>query len=162
MARLDQLFSTVGDGSGTTNMAAAADSYYLTPADNEVMFIRRINTNMRDTGKWAGEKYTAAGALATGIVITHENAAGVIHTFNPLPITTIGHWDLLAGVDVKETDYTTGDDLYSIRWTLAVSEVSFYRVDGRKGEFIHVNVQDSLAALHEHYMQVQGNKEWRE
>lgn len=160
--RLDQLFSTGGDGTGTTNMATTAAAYYLTPPDNTIYDIFRLNVVMQDSGKWRGDYYTAAGSLASGIVITHENAGGVIHTFNPLPIKSIGHWSLLSGIDVFPTNFTVGNDLFYIRWTLARGTGDPYTVDGREGEFIKINVQDSLAALVEHYIQAQGVMYWSE
>ena len=159
MARLDQLFSSGGDGTGTTEMATTAAAYTITPGANQRMQIERINTLIQDDAKFAGEKYTGAGALANGIIITKENADGVLHTFTPQPIKTVGHWGLLAGVDVFLTDWATGNDIFLIRWTLSRANHITY-LDGRKGEFLKVNVQDSLAEAVSHMMQAQGNVWW--
>ena len=157
--RLDRLLSTVGDGTGVTEMAAAAADYFITPGANEKMEIARILVYMQDNAKFAAEKYTAAGALATGIVITKENAGGVLHTYTPQPIKVIGHWGLLAGVDVLLTDFTTGNDMFLIRWTLSKAEHQT-RLDGSAGEFLRVKVQDSLADAVSHLMQAQGTTTW--
>ena len=160
MARLDQLISTVGDGTGVTNMAAAAADYTVTPGANEVVNIARLLLIMEDAGKFAGEKYTAAAALTTGIIITKENASGVLHTYTPQPIKKIGHWALVAGVDMVLTDFTTGNDIVMVRWTLSKAEHETI-LDGTKGEFLKVEINDTLVALVEHIMQVQGTVDWK-
>jgi hypothetical protein len=114
---------------------------------------------MQDDAKFAGEKYTGSGALATGITITKENAGGVLHTYTPQPIKVIGHWGLLAGVDVTLTNFTTGNDFYIVRWTLSKSEHETI-LSGDKGEFLKFNVADSLATCVSHIVQAQGSVTW--
>jgi len=159
MSRFDQLLDSVGDGSGTTEMAAAADAYFVTPGANEFIELARVLVYMEDNGKFAGEKYTATAALADGIVITKENAGGVLHTYTPQPIKTIGHWGLLAGVDVILTDFTTGNDMFIVRWTLSKAEHKT-TLDGRKGEFFKVDVKNTLVAAVSHIMSAQGSIKW--
>lgn len=159
MARLDQLFCSVGNGTGTTNMATTADDYMIKPSANELMEVTRLLLYMEDAGKFAGEKYTAAGALANGIVITKENASGILHTYNPQPIKVLGHWGLLAGVDMIVTDFTVGNDIVLVRWTLSKADHRT-TLDGRLGEFLNIEVKDTLAALVEHTAQAQGNVFW--
>ena len=159
MARFDRLIDSVGNGTGTAEMATTADAYFVIPGDNELIEVARLCMVMQDTGKFAGEKYTAAGALSNGIIITKENAGGVLHTYTPQPIKTVGHWGLLAGVDVLLTDFTTGDDLFFVRWTLSKAEHKT-TLNGEKGEFLKFNVQDSLAALVSHLVQAQGKISW--
>jgi hypothetical protein len=159
MARLDRLIDTVGDGTGLTEMAAIARDYFVRPGPNELVHVGRLLMVMEDNAKFAGEKYTAAGALTNGIVITLENPAGVIHNFTPQPIKKIGHWALLAGVDVVVTDFTTGNDLYMVRWTMDKAE-NHVILDGRKGEFFKVAVRDTIATAVSHLIQVQGDVQW--
>jgi len=159
MARFDQLFDSVGNGTGTTEMAAAADDYFIVPGANELIEVARILMVMEDNGKFAGELYTAAGALSTGIKITKENAGGVLHTYTPQPIKKIGHWGLLAGVDVILTDFTTGNDIFIVRWTLSKSEHQTI-LDGRNGEFLKFEVNDTLVAAVSHLVSAQGTVQW--
>lgn len=159
MSRFDQLFDTVGNGAGTSEMATIADDYFIVPAANEIVEVARILMVMEDNGKFAGELYTAAGALATGIKITKENADGVLHDYTPQPIKKIGHWGLLAGVDVILTDFTTGNDIFIVRWTLSKAEHKTY-LDGRKGEFLKFEVNDTLAAAVSHLASAQGSVRW--
>ena len=159
MSRFDQLFDTVGNGTGTTEMATIADDYFIVPGANELIEVARILMVMEDDAKFAGEKYTAAAALSTGIKITKENATGVLHTYTPYPIKKIGHWGLLAGVDVILTDFTTGNDIFIVRWTLSKAEHRTF-LDGRKGEFLKFEVNDTLAAAVSHLVSAQGSVNW--
>ena len=159
MARLDRLIDTVGNGSGLTEMSALAADYFVRPGPTEFMEIARVLTVMEDNAKFAAEKYSAAGALGTGIFITKEDASGVLHNYTPQPIKKIGHWGLLAGVDVYLTNFTTGNDMFIIRWTLSKAEHRT-TLDGRRGEFFRVSVKDSLADAASHIMSVQGSVHW--
>ena len=159
MSRLDQLVDSVGDGSGITDMATIAGDYFVKPGLNELMQISRLLLVMEDDAKFAGEKYTGSGALSTGIVITKEDAGGVLHLYTPQPIKKLGHWGLVAGVDMVLTDFTTGNDIVLVRWTLSKADHTTF-LDGRKGEFIRFAVRDTLAAAVEHIVQVQGTVEW--
>jgi hypothetical protein len=140
-------------------MATTADDYFITPGANELMHVARVHLYMQDDAKFAGEKYTATGALTTGIIITKENASGVLHTYTPQPIKVIGHWGLLAGVDVVLTDWAAGNDIFIVRWTLSKAEHKTI-LDGRNGEFLKVEVNDTLAGAVSHIMSAQGTVEW--
>ena len=158
--RLDQLIDSVGDGTGVTNQARQASDYFVIPHVQEVLTIVRVLIYIEDDAKFAGEKYSGATALTNGIKITKNNSDGIIHDFTPLPITKFAQWALLAGVDVILTDFTTGNDVCAVRWTL---DKAGYPVslDGTKGEFFKVSVRDSLAGLVDHRMAVQGYRKWR-
>lgn len=158
VSRLDRLFSTDGKGSGVTDMARAANDYFVMPAPNELMNIARILVYIEDDAKFQGGGYIGSAALSTGITITKENADGVIHNYTPLPLTKIGHWALCAGVDVVMTDFTTGNDFFLVRWTLSKAEHETH-LNGKRGEFLKITVPDSLAALVSHIITAQGSVE---
>lgn len=161
--RLEQLLSTNGDGTGTVEMAGAAAVYKITPPAGWTYELHRLNVYIEDDGKFRGDRYGATEALTNGIVITLENAGGVLATLTPQVIKQIGHWHLLAGVDVFITDYTAGNDHMSIRWTFTKGGGAIKLV-GDNGEFFKLNVQDDLgaggAALVSHLVQIQGGKYW--
>lgn len=163
MAALNQMVSSVGDGSGTTEMAAAGAVYKVAPAVDWTYELYRINGYIEDNGKFQGAYYGATEALATGITLTVENASGTIATLTPYPITKIGHWALVAGVDMKFTDFSVGNDMCMIRWTFAKSGPPI-RLRGDDGEFLKFTVGDNLgvggAALVSHLFQVQGVSGW--
>ena len=159
MARLEQLFSTGGDGSGITEMAAAAAVYKVVPPPGYTYELHRMNMVMEDATKFSGDLYGGISALTNGIVITTEGRKGVITNHTPQPIKKSGHWSLVAGVDMAMTDFATGNDLITIRWTFTKGG-GVIKLVGNKGEYMQVNVQDTLAGLVSHIIQVQGVSLW--
>jgi len=161
--RLEQLLSSAGDGTGVTEMAAAAAVYKVSPPENFTWTLHRMNGYIEDNGKFRGEWYGATSALANGIVITKENSGGVITTYTPETIKRIGHWSLVAGVDMYFTEFTTGNDMCMVRWTFTRGG-GVITLRGDYGEFLKMNIQDNLgaggAALVSHIFQVQGIQEW--
>jgi hypothetical protein len=57
------------------------------------------------------------------------------------------------------TDFATGNDIITVRWTFTKGG-DVITLDGNKGEFMQVNVQDTLAGLVSHIIQVQGMSRW--
>lgn len=159
MARLEQLFSTGGDGSGITEMAGLPATYKIVPPPGFMYELYRLNAVLEDATKFSGDLYGGISALSNGIVITTEGAAGVITDHTPQPIKKSGHWALVAGVDMAMTDFTTGNDIITVRWTFTKGG-GVIKLDGRKGEYMQVNVQDTLAGLVSHIIQVQGESRW--
>jgi hypothetical protein len=157
---LYQLFSTEGHGGGTTSWVGAANTYkILAPPDTELVLIR-MNVYLEDNGQFRGDRYGSTAALSTGIKIKVLDADGttVLKDYTDgWAIKKIGHWGLLAGVDVHGTDYTTGNNTWLVRWTMAKAgqEVSLF-----PGQSFQVIVADNLgvggAALEEHFAQMQG------
>jgi len=159
MARLEQLFSTGGDGSGIIDMAGLPNVYKVVPPPGYTYELFRMNLVMEDATKFSGDLYGGVTALTNGIVITTEGQAGVIINHTPQPIKKSGHWALVAGVDMAMTDFATGNDIITVRWTFAKGGSNIV-LDGNKGEFIKVNVRDTLAGLVSHIIQVQGESRW--
>jgi hypothetical protein len=159
MARLEQLFSTGGDGSGITEMAAVAAVYRVVPPPNYIYELHRMNMVLEDGTKFQGDLYGGISALTNGIVITTEGRKGVITNHTPQPIKKSGHWALVAGVDMSMTDFTSGNDIITVRWSFTKGG-SVIVLDGKKGEFMQVNVRDTLVGLVSHIIQVQGVSRW--
>ena len=159
MPRFDQIIDSVGDGSGITNMAGAADDYFIRPGADEFISISRILLCMEDEGRFSGGGYSGAGPLANGIEITLESPIGVLHTYTSKPIQKLGHWGLLAGVDMVMSNFTPSNDIVLVRWSLSKAD-HMTTLDGRHGEFLRVSINDSLADLVEHYMTAQGVLDW--
>ena len=55
MARLEQLFSTGGDGSGVTEMAGLPAAYKVVPPPGYVYELHRLNLVMEDATKFSGD-----------------------------------------------------------------------------------------------------------
>jgi len=154
--RIDQLFDTVGDGSGTTEQAAAAAEYKYRPAPGTVAVLERVNAVIETASRIGPDLYADLTALTNGILITiKDSSGGVIHTFTPQPIKVTYHWSLLAGTDVSPSAFAAGADSVSLRWTLSKGGQKVV-LNGDKGEYMSVDIRDTLAGLTSQLMHVQG------
>ena len=153
--RINQLLSTVGDGSGVTEMATTAAVYQIIPASNEIYKLERMLLYIEDLS-FRADFYGATAALTNGIIVTKEDGSGVIDTLTPEPIKKLYHWGLVSGIDV-ETSTDPGNDATIIRWTFSKGGGPLI-LDGRLGHFLKFNVQDSLAALDSQLANIQGTK----
>lgn len=160
---VNQLLDTVGDGNGTTDMTRATSTVYkCVPGATEQFALARMNVYVEDgvNEKFDARFYGSTQAIdSTGIVITVEDGSGIIETLSPHPITKIGHWDLLAGVDMKFTNFPSGAaDYCGVRWTFRKHIPGGLIIDGSRGEFLKFHVQGDLSDLVDHRVQVQGVK----
>lgn len=161
--KIEQLLDTVGDGTGETEMVGnTPKAFFIQPPRGEIYVINRLNVYIEEgmNEKFDAAKYGATTALANGIMVTVENESGNLKTLNPLPITKIGHWNLVAGIDMFFTDFPSGtSDLCSVRWSFFKGSGAAFLI-GDNGEKIVMNVPDDLSAagLVSHIVQVQGFK----
>ena len=156
--RIDQLLDTVGDGSGVTEQAAAAAEYIYRPAAGEVAELVRMLTYIQTSARISPGKYGDQTALSNGILITVKDSSdAIIHTFTPQAIKITQHWGLLAGFDITASAFTAGVDSTVIRWTFAKAGAPII-LNGDRGEYLSVNVRDTLASLSSQISHVQGQK----
>ena len=153
--RIEQLLDTVGDGTGTTDMVSGSGVYKIVPPIGEKYDLFRMNVYIEDSSKFRADRYSGAGALSNGVDITIQDTSGSICRLTPLPITKIGHWNLLAGIDTFVTDFSIGNDMVAVRVTFSRGGGNIL-LDGNKGQFFQVNVQDDLSDLVSHLIKVQG------
>ena len=160
---VNQLLDTVGDGSGTTDMTRSTTTIYkVVPGATEQFRLARINVYIEEgvNEKFDAALYGSTQAIdSTGIVISIDDGDGLIETLTPFPITQIGHWDLLAGVDMKFTNFPSGAaDYCGVRWSFNKHIPGGLIIDGSRGEFLKFLVQGDLSDLVDHRAQVQGVK----
>ena len=152
-----QNVSSVGDGTGTTELiASSAADYYVIPPGNEKYRLKRMTVAQIDGNFNAATGYGAGSALTNGITITVENESGVIKNFTPVPIKRTYDWALLAGVDAATTGAAAAD-INLVRWTFAKG-CSDILLDGSKGEFLKVSFGDAMNFMTSLNIQVQGCK----
>jgi len=159
--RVAQLLDSSGAGTATTEMATTAGTYKIVPPAGSTYYLNRVNIYIEDDAKFQGGYYGGTGALSNGIIVRVSDGSGVLKTLTPQPVKKIGHWGLVAGVDVYMTDFTTGNDIFLIRWTFAKGSAAV-KLSGDDGEFLEFITQDNMgaggAALVSHIAQVQGWK----
>lgn len=156
--RVEQALDTVGDGSGTTNMATTSDTYFIAPPAGTIYALNRLNAYVEDgiNEKFGADLYGGIAALTTGIDISVEDANGRLKLLTPKRIQKIGHWGLLAGVDMFFTDFPASSaDMAMIRWTFEKGGGAIW-LNGDKGEFLQMVIHDDLSDLVEHRAAVQG------
>lgn len=152
---LEELFDTVGDGSGSFQMAAASNIYKVAPASGVMYFINRVNIYIEDNGQFRGDRYGGSASLENGIDITIHNGSGSIFRYTKKVIQLIGEWNLLAGIDMFYTAFASGNDLAPVRWSLDKSGGPL-ELDGNEGEFMQIKTQDDMSNLVSHIAQAQG------
>lgn len=150
-----QMVSSVGDGTGVTELNAAAPAdYMIKPKAGEIYVLKRLNLWQIDANFNSASGYGAGSALTNGIGITVENGLGVIKNYTPLKIKTTYEWSLLAGVDAS-TSLAAGADVNLVRWTFAKGGGNIV-LNGTKGEFLKFSFGDAMNFMTNLRIQVQG------
>ena len=152
-----QLFSSVGDGTGTVdlNQNAAAD-YFIKPGVLEKFVLRRMNVWEVDGAFTTATNYGAGSALSVGIGITVENGNEVIKNYTPVRIKTTFEWGLLSGTDSSPL-FGAGEDAHLVRWSFFKGGGNIV-LDGSKGEFLKVSYGDAMDFMTFVRIMVQGYK----
>lgn len=153
--KVDRLLDTVGDGSGSTEMAGASAVYFCKPPHGKKYTLSRVNVYIEDNGKFRGDRYGSSASLTNGINVTLYGTSGSLFCYTPQTIKKIGHWHLLAGVDMYFTNFPVGNDIVAVRWSFWKGS-GYMVLDGNKGEFLEFKVQDDLSDLVSHLAQIQG------
>lgn len=143
---------TVGNGSGTINMAAAATSYLTKPAAGEVWLIEHIRIIIASAAPVDGVKFGAIAALANGCKL--EVRSGLA---SPLTISR----DLTAGKPIKDNVQLAALGDTEIFNFSASSLISCHikhtlRLTGDYGDALYFQTQDSLVTLSAMYVAVDG------
>jgi len=141
-----------------TANAIEAKEYIFRPGKGIWIFTRMMLLFHReplvDFGKYGNAELTEGA-----IVSVKDAAGGIVHRFNPKPITRIADWFLVAGADLAEVDRA----FVSIRWTAekAGSKTVF---DANVGGYLSINFPEAPTGLLEQYFHLQGHqiKAWAE
>lgn len=154
--RINQFLSTTGGLNAITNQATSIYRVWkYIPTSTQRAYLTRLNVNVEDNATWDAAKYAGAAALNTGIEIALMNANGTVVNFTPRKIKKIHHWASLSGVDVYHTNFASGNNMFTVRWTFEKGGRELV-VDGSKGEYLQMRMWTSLASLVEHEACVQG------
>lgn len=145
-------FTVTGDGTGNANLATAGTVYSVISDAGKITYLERLCILITDDAirlnRFAGISIT------NGLVFTANATSGtVLTTYNTVPITTLGHFGLLAGVDIPVLP-DVGDDSWSCRWTLNKAGNSLML---EPGQSMRLSITTSLSALTEFYITAQGH-----
>lgn len=146
-----QLFSTAGDGSGTTDMSTGADEYFIFPSAGDVYVVEKIKIVVEDNGDFPNDEFAATGgALVNGIDIK----------FIKGDTTSYAEFvDLLGGLTLKQnSDFISlGETIYSVDITnLSVivcnidltKELGYpIKLDGDYNDGLKIETQDDMSSL---------------
>ncbi len=156
-----RILDTVGDGSGTTDMAVDGSTtpvvFMVKPADGETFKFKRLNLVACATSFDRADRYGDL-TLATGFEIYTGNSLGVTKDFTAqLKITAWPMWGLLAGSDIP-TSAGVGFDSFSVRWTFDKGSGEDIELVGSQGDYFAIKVNDNVAALIYQYVMLQGKQ----
>lgn len=153
-----------GLATGTKNMAAAADDYYIKPATNEIFIITKIIISMFGAGSLAGnfefDNYANFDApLTNGCLLelrrdpSGSNPLVMFDLLDGLPIKTNADLFRLGNLTAEISDSQAG-----IKCEIDTKNLfgGAIRVTANRGDTFHYQVQDSLATLALHYVQIGG------
>jgi len=130
-------------------------SYKYTADSSRVDMLERLNIYYSDSGSFDSGGFGNGSALTNGIVVNAQ-INGILYTYTDgIPIKTNGFWNTLAGVDVRHEKYGAGDEYISVRFTMARSGQPAI-LDGSKGDYFEVVLNDNFSVLTNFYMMVQG------
>lgn len=146
---------SIGDGTGTKDMATTPDVYLLECATDKRLIIERMLISYQDAGGGTVEEYGNLGAaLTTGIEVklVDENDNVLIDLTDGVPVQQNGHWSRQC-FDAARLDWGAGEDLFIVRWTFSKAGRPIFMERGDRFEF---QINDSLVNLSNHYVNVQG------
>jgi len=142
---LSRLLDSVGNGTGTKNMAGAADEYLIKPPAGEIFLIDQIIVTIEDGAAIDVDGWGALVALTNGCLfrVRRQEAAS--------PVVTVK--DLADGTPFK-SNIQLGrlGELYifsSMTGCLiqAKLKIPTIRLDGQRGESLSFETQDDLSGL---------------
>lgn len=139
---------TVGDGSGTKNMAAVAATYRLTPPSGTIFVVDEIRIVGWDNAVPAGGGFIGIAALVTGCKLEiREKPHGATETVvedltGGVPIQNNGHLCLLG-----TTTFMIESVGIQCIVQCSIKNKSPYRINGSRGESLVFQTQDNLAGL---------------
>jgi hypothetical protein len=153
---------STGDGTGTKEMATAADEYLILPGASDVYVIDNVQIIIRDNGGMPWEEFAAMGAaLATGILFdtVRNGGSGLVQVVDLLdnkPITD--NADLLALGTVSLSVAAVGTSVLTCKvdFESLLGFPLLFR--GEHGDGLRFTTQDDMTSLES--LEVWANGVW--
>lgn len=146
-----------GTKDASENYSASPVSFRYTADPDRTDYLERLHVYYTDSGSFdsGGFGNNGGNPLTNGITVNAQ-IDGVLYTYtDDVPIRTNGLWNTLAGVDVRHENYGAGDEYISIRFTMAKAGQPVI-LDGSKGDYFEVLLNDDFSFLTSMYFKVQG------
>lgn len=155
-ALADTAVDITDTGTGTHTLHAV-QKFKIAPASGETMELARMIVSITDVGAPDSGKYGNDIDLTNGITMFLDSTDDVdnVDITDSLPIKTNSDWGRLAGVDVQDMAWGTGNDQVVVRFTFEKSGVPLV-LHGGWGHVLEVTLNDNFSGLVEHYFMVQG------
>ena len=164
---LFQYLDTVGDTTGTDNAIGnysdAGDGlteFKVAPGLEEVYQLHRLVIVLSDAGTMVADGYGSSSALTNGIAAKIKNAAGTIVDFTSGDlIKANAEWAQIC-YDVAVLNFGTGNpnEYLTVRWTFTKGYGGPLILDGSKGEYFTLDLNDSMVHLLKQRFHAQGYK----
>lgn len=149
---------TTGDGSGTTNAignyASEATSFKIAPGDNQTFILHRLIISVEDAGAFDAAVYGNGITLTNGMVLRVSDASGVLFKLTGDNIKSNADWAEHCH-DLTIHNFGIGNVIMTARWTFSESGVPI-ELNGDKGQFLEIVLNDDFSALVEHHFLIQG------
>ena len=161
-----QFLATTGKGATTghsnavgnysTATGTAGESFILKPPSTAAYRVERMLVHVQDTGAFAAEEYGNLGsALTNGVVVRVATSTGTVKDLTgTIPIKSNAQWARHM-YDVRVDTWSAGDEFLAARWSFWKSGYPL-RLDGSRGEFLEVYLQDSCTGLVAHQFFIEG------
>lgn len=142
---LMRYFDSVGNSTGTKNMATTVDEYFLTPGVNDIYLIDSIRFAITDSSALDADGFGGIAALSNGCLLKlqefNDVASDILDILDGVPIKS--HGELSAIGDIMVSDTTIPGCFIRIDMHFSAP----LRLDGSKYHRLMFKVQDDLSAL---------------
>ena len=149
-----RFIDSVGDGSGSINLnvngSVTPVIFRYTPSFTDVVYIRRLIFYLSDTGTLDSGGFGNGAALTNGIEFMGMRNVGLPSEFRFTdgsfrPIKTNTEWQSYAH-DIIHSSWGTGDESYSVRYTLEKDGTDLALTSANLDEF-WIIINDDLSGI---------------
>jgi len=152
----------VDQTAGSTNEAVGdysvtPERFIYDPGDRRVHIYRMI-VLIEDTGSFDSGRYGNNIVLTNGIhVNVRDGSDNIVQDLDGgVPVITNSHWAGLCH-DLTLFSFGAGNNVATVRWTFSRGGVPLF-LDGTKGHYLSVELNDNFSGLEAHRFMAQGVK----
>lgn len=159
-----QRMDTVGNATGSDDMnvdgSVTPVPFYIKPDPGNIIRLARVMLYVQDTGSFDAAAWGNGIVMANGMEVEMQIDGALYSMINGGDtIRTTGDVASVA-YDATIVAAGLGDEYMVARWTFTKMG-QFMRLDGDKGDFFRVTVNDDLTGINKQHIQAQGYYEKR-